>query len=229
MPTTNLKAYYSFNSSLNDLSGNNHTASYLGNSSRVDGYRTCLDSANNFQGTNGWGGTSNSIEFPATLMTAMNNLSAGSVSLCFKLDSIADHNHSFGIDNTLLVKQKHGSNTELNLSIQNGKVRFHLTGGFPSATNFVSTTTVSINVWYNVTCSWDGQTIKMYINGVLDNSMSSSATLSNMSSPSYFAIGALSGMGSYGSYSSIDNVAFWSSTLRLRTNGNKISVLDGLT
>jgi hypothetical protein len=213
VPTTNLKAYYSFNSSLNDLSGNNHTASYLGNSSRVDGYRTCLDSANNFQGTNGWGGTSNSIEFPATLMTAMNNLSAGSVSLCFKLDSIADHNHSFGIDNTLLVKQKHGSNTELNLSIQNGKVRFHLTGGFPSATNFVSTTTVSINVWYNVTCSWDGQTIKMYINGVLDNSMSSSATLSNMSSPSYFAIGALSGMGSYGSYSSIDNVAFWSSSL----------------
>ena len=47
VPTTNLKAYYSFNSSLNDLSGNNHTASYLGNSSRVDGYRTCLDSATN--------------------------------------------------------------------------------------------------------------------------------------------------------------------------------------
>jgi hypothetical protein len=53
----------------------------------------------------------------------------------------------------------------------------------------------------------------MYINGVLDNSMSSSATLSNMSSPSYFAIGALSGIGSSGSYSSIDNVAFWSSSL----------------
>jgi hypothetical protein len=211
IPTTNLKAYYSFNNSLNDLSGNNHTASYLGNSSRVDGYNPCLDSANNFQGYNE--PASNSIEFPTTLMSAMNNLSAGSVSLCFNLDSLANHSHYFGIDNTLLAKQKHGSNSQLNLSIQDGKVRFHLTGGFPSATNFVSTTTVSINVWYNVTCTWDGQTIKMYINGVLDNSMSSSATLSNMSSPSYFAIGALNGIGGSGSYSSIDNVAFWSSSL----------------
>ena len=211
VPTTNLKAYYSFNSSLNDLSGNNHTATYSGISSRVDGYGPCLDSANNFQGYTE--PASNSVEFPATLMSTMNNLSAGSVSLCFKLDSLANHSHNFGIDNTLLAKQKHGSNTELNLSIQDSKIRFHLTGGFPSATNFVSTTTVSTNTWYNVTCTWDGQTIKMYINGILDNSMSSSATLSNMSSPSYFAIGALPGIGGSGSYSSIDNVAFWSSSL----------------
>lgn len=211
VPTTNLEAYYSFDKSLNDLSGNNHTATFLGISSRVDGYGHCLDSAYNFQAHNA--PASNSIEFPATLMTAMNNLSAGSVSLCFKLDSLADHSHYFGIDNTLLAKQKHGSNSELNLSIQNSKIRFHLTGAFPSATNFVSTTTISTDIWYNVTCTWNGQTIKMYVNGILDTSINSTNTLSNMFSPSYFAIGALPGTGGSGCYSSIDNVAFWSSSL----------------
>jgi hypothetical protein len=251
VPTTNLQAYYTFNNSLNDLSGNNNNATYSGSSSRVGGYVPCLDSAINFQGY--IEPVSNSVEFPTTLMNTMNNLSAGSVSICFKLDSLANHSHYFGNDNTLLAKQKHGSNTQLLLSVQDSLIRFHLTGALPSSTNFVSTTTVSTNIWYNVTCTWDGQTIKMYINGTLDASMSSSATLTNMSSPSYFAIGALAGIGGSGSYSSIDNVAFWSSslsssevyqlskhyqaqhtllqhilTLMLPTNGNKTAVLVGL-
>jgi hypothetical protein len=213
IPTDSLLAFYTLNNSFIDVSGNGHTATTTGNvypALGLNGFCGNTDSA--FYFPNSWG-TANRMNFPATLMAEMNNLTKGSITIHFKIDSLANHSHYFGFDNSLMIKQKHGSNSEMYLGIQDSKLRFHLTGSLPSTWLFVSNTTILEDQWYHAILTWDGQYEKMYINGVLDASISSSNTLSNMVNPSYFSIGALEGVGSPGSFSTIDNVGFWDDCL----------------
>jgi len=213
VPMDSLKAYFTLNDSNDDdVTGNYGSLSLNGNATKIFRNSCENDSCYEFSGvaTNSSG---NRLNLPSNFNSTFNNLTFGSVSLSVNIDSLADHNHYFGFDNTILVKQKHGSNTQLYIGTQNGKLRFHLSGGLPSNYNFVSSSTLQTDVWYHVTVTWNGNYHKIYIDGALDNTYSSNVILNSMTSPSYFSIGACEGVGSYGSFSKIDNLGFWTKEL----------------
>jgi len=62
-------------------------------------------------------------------------------------------------------------------------------------TNLYSTTNFSINTWYLITATFDGTTMKLYINGVLNNSVSASAMVNYASND--ILIGVLGNVGRY--------------------------------
>jgi len=213
VPTDSLKAYFTLNDSNDDdVTGNYGSLSLNGNPTKIFRNSCENDSCYEFGGTS-TNGSGNRLNLPSNFNSAFNNLTFGSVSLSVNIDSLADHNHYFGFDNTILVKQKHGSNTQLYIGTQNGKLRFHLSGGLPSSYNFVSSLTLQTDVWYHVTVTWNGSQHKIYIDGALDNTYSSNVILNSMTGPSYFSIGACEGVGSYGSFSEIDNLGFWTKEL----------------
>lgn len=213
VPLDSLKAYFTLNDpDDNDLTGNYGSLSLSGNANKIFRNSCEIDSCYEFGGVS-TSGSGNRLNLPSNFNSTFNNLTFGSVSLSVNIDSLADHNHYFGFDNTFLVKQKHGSNTQLYIGTQNGKLRFHLSGGLPSNYNFVSVSTLQTDVWHHVTVTWNGSQHKIYIDGALDNTYNSNVILNNMISPSYFSIGACEGVGSYGSFSEIDNLGFWTKEL----------------
>ena len=71
----------------------------------------------------------------------------------------------------------------------NKKIRgeFYINGAYR---NLQSTSALSANTKYNAALTYDGTTVKLYVNGVLDKSMSVSGTISLPYSNTVMAIGA---------------------------------------
>ena len=157
----------------------------------------------------------NKYNLPVNAQSTFNNLTSGTISLWVKIKQFDVTNHYFGWDNCFIAKQKHGVNTQIYIGIKGGtsKIRFHLNGGLPASSTFESNTSLNLNQWYNITVSWNGTNQFIYINGVLDNTILSSQTLSNMVNPDYLSIGSCGGLGSNGSFSVISDVGFWTRAL----------------
>jgi hypothetical protein len=67
------------------------------------------------------------------------------------------------------IVRKGGANpNNYQFAIYNGKLSLNLDTS--DAVGIVGTTTLATGVWYNVVATWDGSTVKLYINGQLDNS-----------------------------------------------------------
>lgn len=61
---------------------------------------------------------------------------------------------------------KGGGGTDFDLQAEtDNRFRFYIAGG----NNVASSTTIQTNVWYHVAGTWDGTELKMYVNGVLEN------------------------------------------------------------
>ena len=72
----------------------------------------------------------------------------------------------YGVDSVVIF---HGSN----------RIRFY-TKGLTSGTDFYSTSTLSDNEWYHIACTYElNGDKKIYINGVLDNTVSTSGTITS--------------------------------------------------
>ena len=64
------------------------------------------------------------------------------------------------------------------LRLDNNKASFW-SGNNSIYTNAVGTSSIAINTWYHVAGTWDGSTIKIYVNGVLEGSTSFSGNFGN--------------------------------------------------
>jgi hypothetical protein len=74
-----------------------------------------------------------------------------------------------------IVRKGDSSPNNYNLAISGGKVMFCLDDA--DTAGIRSNTTLSTGQWYNVAVTWDGATVKIYINGVLDNSAARTGTI----------------------------------------------------
>ena len=210
IPTAGLVAFYPFNGNANDASGNAYNLTQVGTN-----VITKNDRFNNLNSSYYFGGTNpeNKFNFPTSFYPAYNSLNSGSISFWMNIDSIADHSHYFGFDNTFFVKQKNGQNSESYIGLSNGKIRFHMTGALPASNMQVDVKQLVTKKWYNLTVSWTPSNLYIYIDGLLSSSFSGNFGLSNTPSPDFISIGGFYGTGGTGCYSSIDDFGIWNRAL----------------
>ncbi|MFA5932493.1 MAG: DUF2341 domain-containing protein [Microgenomates group bacterium] len=81
-------------------------------------------------------------------------------------------------DNFPMIVTKSGASDngyEFRFNSTNGKLQVIYGGTTP--TNLVGNTVLAANTWYHVTTTYDGVTAKIYLNGVLDNSVAMTGTI----------------------------------------------------
>ena len=185
VPTNGLTAWYSLNANTLDSSLNNYNLEPLGTILPDTDRLGVLNNAKYFGG-NTSGSTVNKYNLPTNATAAFNNLNSGTISFWVKIKQLDVTGHYFGFDNSFIVKQKHGVNTQLFIGLKGGtsKIRFHLDGALPASSTFESISSLNVGQWYNITVSWDGSFQYIYINGLLDNSIASSQTLTSLENPS---------------------------------------------
>jgi Concanavalin A-like lectin/glucanases superfamily/Secretion system C-terminal sorting domain/PKD domain len=186
IPRNGLVAWYPFNGNANDESGNGNNLISNGSPTFVNNYLNNVNSACNFTSGNDYYLT------PSSSFSLINNFSQGTLSFWVKINSHYISNHYFGIDNSFIIKQKHGVGSDLFCGLYGGttKIRFGVSNVFPNTTDLIGNTNLSINQWYNIIGTWDGTNVKLYVNGVLDGNQVSSVGMSNRSNPDYMSIGS---------------------------------------
>ncbi len=210
VPTNGLVGYWPFNGNANDESGNglnltvsgNVTPSNDRNNSPTSAYyfNSCTDPSN--------------LDFPTSAIQVINNFTQGTITFWVKIHEFNQTNHYFGFDNSFFVKQKGGSNTQLYCGIYGGtqKFRFHLNGSLPAGNVFASNSDLVLNEWTNITVSWNSSEQDIYINGVLDNSITSTDYLIDLPNADFISVGAIP-LGSNGAFSDLDDIGIWNRAL----------------
>ena len=114
-----------------------------------------------------------------------------------------------------MVRQKSGVNTQFYLGLLGGtmKLRMHLNGGLPNSGDLTSNSSLSLNTWCNIVYTWDSSVEKIYINGVLDNSLNSSNSITALNSPDMFCFGSFGGVGANSTNSILDDIGIWNRAL----------------
>jgi hypothetical protein len=69
----------------------------------------------------------------------------------------------------------------------NGTITFYV--GFSNAQNVTSNTVFNLNTKYYVACTYDGATMKIYVNGILDNSLTYTGAITGYNGTTGFVIG----------------------------------------
>lgn len=142
--------------SASSLSLNDSTS----NATNATGLNSPTASAGKVGGAIGLNGSNQSVYMPSNLFS---DLTVGTLSLWVKFSSVTGTSH--------LVYQDGSGHDSLGLSTDAG-IHFELQGSYFDS-NFAGLTT---GVWYALDITWDGTTIKLYLNGSLDRSFSSTAS-----------------------------------------------------
>jgi hypothetical protein len=211
VPSNGLVGWWPFNGNANDESGLNHNLIPSGDASLVNDRNGYPQSAFSLSDVN----NNSRLEFNMQDYSLVDNFNQGSLSIWVKITSHDITNHYFGFDNMFMVRQKSGSNTQLYLGLLGGtmKLRMHLNGGLPNSGDLISSSSLSLNTWCNIVYTWNGSFEKIYINGVLDNSINSSNSISALNSPNMFCFGSYGGVGSNSTNSILDDIGVWNRAL----------------
>jgi hypothetical protein len=211
VPTSGLVGYWPFNGNANDESGNGLNLTQVGSAS------LSADRFNNLNSAFYFGAVTepSNLNFPSQANQAINNFNQGTLSMWINIHEFDVTNHYFGFDNSFFVKQKGGANTQLYCGILGGtqKFRFHLNGSLPAGGVFSSNSDIQANSWTYVVVTWDGTTERMFVNGILDNSIASANYLTDLANPDFINVGACYPVGSNASYSDIDDIGIWNRAL----------------
>jgi hypothetical protein len=212
IPSSGLVGYWPFNGNANDESGNGINLTPQGTASLTIDRFNNPNSAYHFEQS--LNPSPSYLSFPNSAISQINNFSAGSISFWLNIHQFNVSNHYFGFDNSFFVKQRDGVNTQIYLGIKGGtqKFRFHLDGALPSGFDFSSNANIQLLTWTHITVTWNGSEQRIYINGVLDNSVASNAILSNMTDANYIQMGAIP-LGSYGANSDLDDFSIYNRAL----------------
>ena len=186
--TTGLILNYPFNNqSGRDISGNNLDATLVGSYGTTTDQNNSPNSALDFY-------SAKTLTPHNNLMNVTNQLSLS----CWFKATVISANSSIG---HRLIDKYSGSNG-LILDINAYHIRF-----FCGSAIATSTSTVDINTWYHVTATYDGANMKIYLNGILDQTVPYSGTLTPNTSA--FTIGKdQSNTSDY--YGSMNDVRFYS-------------------
>jgi glucose/arabinose dehydrogenase len=167
-----LRAGYGFNdgsgTSASDASGNGATGAITGASWTASG---------RFGGALSFDGTDDRVTVGAT--SAL-NLTTGTVQAWVRVDTL-------GRWHGVIAKGNANSDPAHNYAIEitNGNLVNCVIGNGSSANVVTSTTQVAALQFYHLACTWDGAQLRLYINGVLNRSVSQTVTPAANSSPLY--------------------------------------------
>jgi hypothetical protein len=188
-------AYYPFDegtgTSTRDASGNGHTGTFQGGVTWVPGQ---FGSAVHINGTDGVVVVANG--------TGLNPTSAITISAWIKADSWADGNRR--------IVQKGDNDNQYRLLEEGNVFKFDLSG----VTNGTLTTTLpSTGVWHQITATYDGATMKIYVDGVVVAQQAASGNISTTTNSLYIGSKGIGGTLGNHFLGSIDDVRIYSVAL----------------
>lgn len=185
-----LVASYPLNGSANDVSGNNLHGSFVGTG--VVSSADCNNAAGQayyFPGGNVYNGIQvphNALLNPTTALSIRAKFSlttynevAASVGGC-KISAVMSKGHSGEIGWYYIGIH---SPTSTCAPSSNNKIQFGIRLNDGSTPTVLSNTTVSLNTCYDVTVTYDGSNIRLYVNGLLETTVPASVPLGTNTSP----------------------------------------------
>ncbi|MBU0713264.1 hypothetical protein KJ762_01980 [bacterium] len=164
---SSLVAYYPFNGNANDESGNGNNGTVNGASLTTDRFGN-TNSAYSFDGINDY-----------IIIQNHNTLEPANLTItCFIY--VDSESNVVGFDDFL--RKQYGGNDasyELGLDTDLGKIHFAINRGSSNGLDgvLISSSTITYNKWHFISGTYDGNEIKLFIDGSLDNSMSFSNTI----------------------------------------------------
>ena len=211
VPTDGLVGWWAFDGSAQDASVNEIDLIEVGDVHFESDRFGNTESAIAFNGIDG----ESRVEFPN--FGLIDGLSQGTFSFWVNVMQHDLTGHYFGFDNMFSVRQRHGVNTQFMIALLGGttRVRVHLDGGLPNSGDLVSQQSLNIEQWHLVTVTFNGVegVQHIYIDGELDSSMPSGASITSLASPDMLAFGFYGGVGSGSSSSLMDEVGLWDRAL----------------
>ena len=173
VPSSGLVAYYPFNGNANDVSGN-------GNNGNVSGTtQLTTDRYSNANTSYIWDGSNSPI---TVINNATQNFQVG-VTFSVWLYQTGMYCNTCTQTNYLTKgRDVDMGGISLGLDHNTQKFSFKVTGSplstTPPDSYFLSESLISYNTWTNLVGTYDGSTIKIYINGILDKSYNYSSSVS---------------------------------------------------
>lgn len=151
---------------------------------------------------------SNYVSIPAPQGGPLDNLAAISIEAWINMDSLSDE--------MIVGRYKGSTNKDVQLHLLNGSVKWRT---WPLSSASVETT-VQTGVTYHIVATYDGTTWKIYKNGVLQDTATSSETIGTSSEPWHIAADAdAAAGGSMGNYlnGTVDDVAIYNYAMDAQT------------
>ena len=173
VPTNGLVGWWPFNGNANDESGN-------GNNGTVNGATLTSDRFGNSNNSYSFNGSTNFIEVPQSSSLLLTN----DYSIAAWIN-IPDYSTSNSGDPMSVVVGKAAQNawsSGYNLVAVEGNNSQNKFGG----NNLLSSTVTPTNQWVHIVYTYDGSIVKLFLNGVLNNSVSIQFNLQNISPTSLF-------------------------------------------
>ena len=192
--------------SATDSSGNGYTGTYAGSGitlGQTGAIKDSTDTAVKFTGNSGANVAVSSSLSPTGWTTL-------SVEYWVNISAYTSGNPN------IVADTYYGSNIGFFMGqISNGTTYFQIGNGTTYNTASNNSSVLSTGTWYHICGTWDGSTIRVYVNGSLDSSNTASLTgsVGNPGSGNNITIGFNSNYsGSYGTFT-VDEVAIYHSTL----------------
>jgi hypothetical protein len=205
VPTNGLVGWWPFNANANDESGNGNNGVVNGAILTADRFGN-TDKAYNFDGVSNFISVAdnNSLDFTTQL-----TVSAWAL--------IPDYSYSLGDgERTVLGKQRFDGATGFSLTANslyhNSKYGFIAIDNNNLA-SVISDDSLDLNIWVNLVASYDGTTIKLYRNGILENQNSANVNFINSIEPLFFGKEFNSNTNGRFFKGKIDDIGIWNRAL----------------
>ena len=217
VPTNGLVGYWPFNGNANDESGNGNNGSLQNGVLITDDRLLNLNSAYDFDGID------DQIEVNHSTSISPNQYV--SVNVWIYPRAYEDNKHC-------VSKGSHINYTYRSYGIQgpesNEKARFFVSNG--SVEEGISTSSnLTLNQWHQITGVYDGASLKIYVNGLLDNQMNFSGSINQNTEPLLFGSHKYYAFADYWFNGKIDDIGIWNRALTQQEitdlyNGCQLSV-----
>lgn len=210
VPVTGLVAYYPFNGNANDVSGNGNNGNVSGSTQLTTDRFSNLNTAYIWNGTNS----------PITVLNNATQNFQGGLTFSVWLYQTGMYCNTCTQTNYLTKgRDVDMGGISLGLDHNTQKFSFKVTGSplstTPPDSYFLSESLITYNTWTNLVGTYDGSTIKIYINGILDKSYSYTSSVSvNIDN---MLIGKQKGTGvfadNYNMLGKLDDIGVWNRAL----------------
>lgn len=152
LDAANIKSYPGSGTAWNNISGNTAT----GTLTNGVAYSSANSGVLVFDG----------VDDRVNVVNSISSLSNLTIEVFLKT-SVVDGTQNIFLDQALSLRYEINSNNKFNIHLGNNSSWAY--------TNLPSTTTVAANTWYQTVWTWNGSSAVMYVNGVAENSLTSTA------------------------------------------------------